>query len=360
DHILGFFRIWSIPLDAVEGIMGKFVPAIPLHIHEFNDRGIRFGHDRYCKPFINDNILNELFGTDADYIKEHFLISNDGHYQLQEKYDTQRKILEYFSGEHNGARHYMKEGLFYLCSNIILLEEGSNGQQFHFRIAMEQTSSFVYLDEHSKQQLKELYINYFFQRQDEFWKKEAMHKLPGLKASTNMLVCGEDLGMVPHCVPDVMKQLGILSLEIQRMPKKTGTEFFHPNDAPYLAVVTPGTHDMSTIRGWWEEDPAKTQRFYNQMLGHYGQAPFYCEPWLNKEIIIQHLYSPAMWTIFQLQDLLGISSKLRRQNPLTERINVPANPKHFWVYRMHLYLEDLLKETEFNTELRSYVEKSGR
>ena len=103
------------------------------------------------------------------------------------------------------------------------------------------------------------YINYFFHRQDEFWRKEAMYKLPKLMRSTNMLVCGEDLGMVPTCVPEVMRQLGILSLEIQRMPKQSNEEFLFPKDAPYLSVITPSTHDMSTIRGWWEENPGKTQ-----------------------------------------------------------------------------------------------------
>ena len=187
-----------------------------------------------------------------------------------------------------------------------------------------------------------------------------MNKLPGLKRNTNMLVCGEDLGMVPHCVPEVMEQLGILSLEIQRMPKKTGTEFFHPKDAPYLSVVSPSTHDMSTIRGWWEEVAAKTKRFYNSLMGHAGDAPPHCEPWINKEIVLQHLYSPAMWSIFQMQDLLGMSASLRRENPAEERINLPSDPEHFWRYRMHITLEDLLKETAFNNELKDSIAASGR
>ena len=362
DHILGFFRIWSIPLSAVEGIMGKFVPAIPVYADELYNRNIGFDYNRYCKPFINDQILNELFGNDASFVKDNFIDDINGNYQLKESFDTQRKIEAHFSVKENDGKHYLTEGLYKICSNVILFEEeGSNQTQFHFRFGMEQTSSFAWLNDYAKQQLKELYVNYFFNRQDQFWKTEAMQKLPGLKSSTNMLVCGEDLGMVPHCVPDVMRQLGILSLEIQRMPKETTTtEFFHPNDAPYMSVVTPGTHDMSTIRGWWEEDPAKTQRFFNQMLGHYGAAPFYCEPWVNKEIIVQHLYSPAMWTVFQLQDLLGISPTLRREHPADERINIPSDPKHFWVYRMHLYLEDLIKETAFNEELKGYIEQSGR
>ena len=175
-----------------------------------------------------------------------------------------------------------------------------------------------------------------------------------------MLICGEDLGLVPGTVPEAMKRLGLLSLEIQRMPKQTDREFFHPNDAPYLSVVTPSTHDMSTIRGWWEEDRKKIQRFFNYELGQWGDAPYFCEPWVNKAIMMQHLYAPSMWCIFQLQDILGISKELRRENPHEERINIPAVPKHYWRYRMHLYLEDLLEADEFNSELKGNIQACGR
>jgi 4-alpha-glucanotransferase len=187
-----------------------------------------------------------------------------------------------------------------------------------------------------------------------------MHKLPKLKGSTNMLVCGEDLGMVPEVVPIVMNQLGILSLEVQRMPKRSNSAFFHPNDAPYLSVITPSTHDMSTIREWWEEDPEKTRHFYNEVLGQWGDPPAFCEAWINRAIVLQHLYAPAMWSIFQLQDILGMSEKIRRENPYEERINNPANPSHYWQYRMHITLEELVKEKEFNTELEGYIKNSGR
>ncbi|MGE5519208.1 MAG: 4-alpha-glucanotransferase, partial [Candidatus Dadabacteria bacterium] len=192
------------------------------------------------------------------------------------------------------------------------------------------------------------------------WEKEAMKKLPALKDATNMLICGEDLGMVPHCVPDVMKRLGILSLEIQRMPKNIHLEFFHPKDAPYLSVITPSTHDMSTIRGWWEEDKNRTQLFFNTVLGEQGEAPESCDPWISRAIVLQHLYSPAMLSIFQLQDILAMSKNLRRENTSEERINNPANPNHYWNYRMHLPLEQLLKEEEFNNEIRDYISNSGR
>jgi 4-alpha-glucanotransferase len=166
--------------------------------------------------------------------------------------------------------------------------------------------------------------------------------------------------MVPSCVPDVMNQLGIINLEVERMHKQLGVEFFHPNDASYLSMVTPSTHDMSTIRGWWQEDREKTQRFYNYMLGQYGEAPADCEGWINKRIVLQHLYSPAMWSIFLLSDLLGIDENIRRENPEEERINVPSDPHHHWKYRMHLNLEDLLMKKEFNEDIRKIIEESGR
>lgn len=363
DHILGFFRIWSIPMNAVEGIMGHFVPAIPVHINEFNSNGIWFDHSRYTQPFITENVLWEVFGYDNELVKSLFLKhEGQGNYTLKPEFRTQRLVEQHFTTLEQDAQHdKIKQGLYNLISNVILFDaENGDGQHFHFRFGMENTSSFRNLGYDTQQKLRDLYVNYFFRRQDDFWMKEALQKLPALKRVTNMLVCGEDLGLVPSCVPEVMRQLGLLSLEIQRMPKDVKSEFFHPNDAPYLSVVTPSTHDMSTIRGWWEEDRGRIQRFYNNQLGQWGDAPQYCEAWINKAIVLQHLYSPAMWSVFQLQDILGISESLRRENPNEERINVPANPKHYWQYRMHLTLEQLLEANDFNEELKGFVTASGR
>ncbi|MBD0332862.1 MAG: 4-alpha-glucanotransferase, partial [Chitinophagaceae bacterium] len=314
-------------------------------------------------PFITDEILSNAFGPNANFVKQTFLNENDsGGYDLLEQFNTQRKAEDFFAAQDNSEEYeQIKTGLFSLISNVLFFEQpNSKRQQFHFRISIESTTSFQYLNEPTKYRLRELYKDYFYHRQDAFWKKEAMQKLPALKNSTDMLICGEDLGMVPHCVPEVMKQLGILSLEIQRMPKDPNKEFFHPKEAPYLSVITPSTHDMSTIRGWWEENRERTQRFYNTILEEPGDAPYFCEAWVNRAIVLQHLYSPAMWSIFLLQDILGMSETLRRENPHDERINQPADPNNYWRYRMHLTLEDLIKEKEFNKELSDYIRNSQR
>ena len=381
DHILGFFRIWSNPAHAVEGILGHFVPAIPVEPCEFSARGIAFDRDRLTQPFITDTVLAEMFGNEADFVRREFLTANGGgNYSLKPQFATQRQVEDYFTKRRNAvlrpgakdggqetrrvgdrrseaADEKLKSGLFDLISNVILLEaEG----KFHFRFFMEQTLSFKHLPPDMQAKLRELYVDYFFRRQDDFWMREAMQKLPALKRVTDMLICGEDLGLVPACVPEVMSDLGLLSLEIQRMPKSPGAEFSRPADAPYLSVVTPSTHDMSTIRGWWTEDRALTQKFFNRELGRLGEAPVEAKPEIVEAVVRQHLASPAMWSIFQLQDLLGLDGDLRRADVDAERINVPAMPDFYWRYRLHLPLEKLARAEQFNSQLARLLRENGR
>jgi 4-alpha-glucanotransferase len=363
DHILGFFRIWSIPGHAVEGIMGWFVRALPVYAGEFASRGIWFDRTRFTQPFITEQVLQDIFGAEREMVGRQFLQADrSGGHSLKPEFATQRQVESHFAGLKDTERNQrLKQGLFDLISNVLLFEvEGSEGQQFHFRFGIEDTSSFTNLDPHTQARLRELYVDYFYRRQDGFWMKEGLSRLPALKRATNMLVCGEDLGMVPACVPVAMKRLGLLSLEVQRMPKEAGREFSRPQDAPYLSVVTPSTHDMSTIRGWWEEDRQITQKFYNRELGLPGDAPRHCEGRINRAIVLQHLASPAMWSIFQLQDLLGMDEDLRRENPGEERINVPSSSKHHWRFRMHLSLEALIGAQAFNDQLMALILQNGR
>ena len=360
DHILGFFRIWQIPVNQVEGIMGHLNPSTPIHINEFAEKGLWMDYNRFCKPYITDSILWDFFGEESTWVKANCLQIEDGWiFRLKAPYQSQLAVEKLF--DEGKITERVKWGIFDLISNVLLFEvDGSHGTQFYPRFGMESLRSYRDLDNYSKERLRELYVDYFYRRQDTAWYKSGMEKLPALKRATNMMICGEDLGMMTPCVTSVMNELGILSLEVQRAPKSNKIEFFHPADAPYLSVVTPSTHDMSTVRGWWEEDRGVTQRFYNSQLGHWGEAPYFCDWWICRDIFLQHLYSPAMWSVFQMQDLLGVSDAIRRSNPHDERINVPSNSKYSWRYRLHLNMEDLLGKDDFNAELKNYITQSGR
>jgi 4-alpha-glucanotransferase len=364
DHILGFFRIWEIPNNDVWGLTGNFHPALPYTQREIEQAGIWWDENRLTKPYLKEHVLYATFGKYTDDVKREYLLPDGWQfYKFKPEYDTQKKIETHFAslGYNFGNKEVLiRDGLYKLHCEVLFLRDLRDPEKFHPRISMHSSATFIDMNEDQRRKLDKLYVEYFYHRHNEFWQEKAYNKLPALISSTNMLVCGEDLGMVPDSVPEVMQSLEILSLEIQRMPKKPNAEFAMPEDAPYLSVCTTSTHDMNPIRAWWEEDLAITQRFYNRALGMHGTAPEKCEQWIAEKIVQQHLESNAMWIILPWQDWMAVESKLCLEHPFAERINVPSNPRNFWCYRMHIPLEKLLKEHKFNDRIKEMVEKAGR
>ena len=287
DHVLGFFRIWEIPVPEKSGLMGQFSPALGLSKEEIDAYGVNF---------------------------------NDG----------------------------------------LFLVDHKRNDRWHPRIAVQYQQAYEELDEGQKYNFNRLYNDYFYRRNNQFWYQEAMKKLPRLTQATRMLCCAEDLGMVPDCVPWVMKELRILSLEIQSMPKDDKVRFGHLSQNPYLSVCTISTHDMPTLRQWWDEDNERTQDYFNTMLYRGGNAPHPLPGWLAKDIVSRHLTSPSMLCLLSLQDWLSIDEKLRLPDQNAERINIPANPRHYWRYRMHLTIEDLMQADSLNEEIKTLIKQSGR
>ncbi|MBO5684665.1 MAG: 4-alpha-glucanotransferase [Akkermansia sp.] len=363
DHILGFFRIWEIPSHSVNGLLGQFSPALPMSPEEIGSFGLPFQKDFMTRPFINAAIVDRFFGEQAAEVKIHFLQhEHDDIYALRPEFDTQRKLETYFreQGRTSEADRCLLDGLYALIENVLFVPDRKNPHLYHPRISVQDSPIFERLSWPEKEAFNRLYNHYFYERHNQFWYDEAMKKLPQLTQATPMLVCGEDLGMVPDCVPWAMDQLQILSLEIQRMPKNPQHDFGHVWEYPYRSVCTISTHDMSTLRGWWEENPEETARFYRHVLGHTGLVPTVASAHLCEQIVRQHLESPALLTILTLQDWLSIDERLRYADVDAERINVPANPRHYWRYRMHLTLEQLMAEGGFNEKVTQMIRLTGR
>lgn len=361
DHILGFFRIWEIPTHSVHGLLGQFVPSLPMSADEIRSFGLNFRPDFMLRPFISEYILNTVFGEQSDYVRETFVrpLHHDL-YEMRPEFDTQRKVEAFFEGKTDSESIWLKEKLYALISDVLFVADRNNPELYHPRIAVQNDYIFKQLAEQEQEAFNHLYNHYYYQRHNEFWYHEAMKKLPVLTQSTPMLVCGEDLGMVPDCVSWVMNELQILSLEIQRMPKAIGREFGCLNEYPFRSVCTIGTHDMPTLRGWWEEDAALTERFYHNELHHWGEVPKHAPGWLCKEIIEQHLQSPSMLCVLAWQDWTSIDESLRNPDVQAERINVPANPHNYWQWRMHITLEELMQADELNDAIRQMIQSSDR
>ncbi len=363
DHILGFFRIWQIPMTAIHGLLGYFNPALPYSPEELKNNYDFWIHPEIqANPYIMEWMLSDFFGEYTEEAKHEFLEEiSAGRYRLKEFVDNQRKVEDHFSRlAPDDKNTRIKNALMGLIDDVLFIEDPYHKGHYHPRISAQFTYQFRALTDYERWCFNRLYNDFFYHRMNDFWYGKAMWKLPPLLDSTGMLTCAEDLGMIPDCVPEVMKRLQILALEIQRMPKDPKVEFGETWHYPYYSVCTTSTHDMDGIRAWWEQDPTATQRFFNYVLKEPGQAPFYAEPWICSKIVDLHLKSPSMLCILPLQDWLSTDSQLRRDNPHDELINIPANSQHYWRYRMHLPIETLLASDSFNAGLAAWIAESDR
>jgi 4-alpha-glucanotransferase len=304
DHVLGFFRIWEIPMPVKSGLLGQFSPALALSRDEIYGYGI--SHET-------------LMNTVCPIIK-----SAD------------------------------------VSTNVLFLRDHKNPEVFHPRISAQKTEAYAALSDQEKHAFDVLYEQYFYHRNNQFWYEEAMQKLPKLVRATRMLCCAEDLGMVPACVQWVMDELGILSLELESMPKEAWVRFGHVERNPRRSVATISSHDTPTLRMWWDEDYERTQEYYNTILCMEGPAPHPLSGNLARHIIQRHLDCPSMVCVIALQDWLAIDEQLRLKEAGAERINIPANPHHYWRYRMHLNIEDLKNDKSFTEGIYEMVVKGKR
>ena len=361
DHVLGFFRIWEIPADAIFGLMGHFSPSLPLAVSEIEYFGLPFRKDFMTRPFINDRVIERLFGIHAQYVKDNFLIPRSyGLYDLKSEFDTQKKIREYFEGRGDENSLWIRDGLYRVISYVLFLEDPRQPEMYHPRIGAFNEPVYEALSGEEKDAFMRLYNNYYYQRHNFFWGSEATRRLSEVFGDTNMLCCAEDLGMLPDCVAPVLDYQRILTLEIQSMPKQSGFEFTHLDGNPYRSVATFATHDMSPLRLWWEESPERTQRYYVTMLQKQGRAPEHLPAHLAEEIIARHLYCPSMLCMLSLQDWLAMDGELRSKNPREERINIPSDPYNRWKYRMHLTIDELIKADRYNNKVRTMIQRSKR
>jgi len=361
DHILGFFRIWEIPEDSIQGLLGWFSPALPFSVEEIRNSGFDFRLERYTNAHIHEQFLPTLFGEYTQEVIHVYLDQTSSrHFALKKTFNTQVKIQTFFSGKNDKKSRIIREGLYAICNEVLFIKDKYLPYHFHPRISASFSYIYKELNHADQYAFDYLYRDYYYRRHDEFWKEKGYNKLLPLISCTDMLVCGEDLGMIPQCVPEVMQKLGILSLEIEQMPKESNREFTDLNQLPYLSVCSTSTHDMPTLRMGWKENPEKTQRYYNEVLKREGCAPKDCDPGICEQIILNHLRTRSMLVIIPLQDWLTLDGKIRRENENHERINIPSNPLHNWNYRMHLYIEDLLNAKKLNGKIIQLIEQTQR
>lgn len=365
DHILGFFRIWEIPGDCVTGLLGYFRPSIPIWRHELEQAGI-WDFERLTEPYIRMHLLDELFAESAHEVAAKYLVeAAPGCYRFRPQYSSEKLISEIKVRDDSPAwlkaeTAAIRKGLIRLRQNVVMLRDPEDPNRFYPRFQLKDSSSFKELELSWRDTLQRLHDDYYFNRQEDLWRRNALKTLPVLMQATDMLVCGEDLGFVPRCVPPVMQELGLVGLRIQRMASGTDCEFNNPADYGYLTVASPSCHDVPPLRAWYEADPDRRERFFYQALKGCGAAPEVCTVEIAELVIQQHLNSPAVWIIIPMQDLFALSDRWNNRPATEEVINDPTNPKHYWRYRCHVDMEDLIEDADLTLKLRDMLAFADR
>ncbi|GAX79494.1 hypothetical protein CEUSTIGMA_g6935.t1 [Chlamydomonas eustigma] len=366
DHVLGFFRIWEIPGDCTTGILGYFRPSLPISRSELEARGI-WDVQRLTQPYIRWHVLRELFGKMTEEVAARYLEeTSPGVFKLRPQYSTERQIMD-IKVRPDSPQWLVEEtektrlGLMKLKQNVVLLPDPADPENNFFpRFSLSSTTSFKELPQTWREALAWMHDDYLFGRQDNLWRDSALKKLPTLMECTDMLVCGEDLGFVPGCLPPIMHELGLLGLRIQRMATEPGKEFDNPANYPYLTVASPSCHDIQPIRAWYEADPQRRERFYYEMLCGEGPVPDRCNPEVVRIVVQQHLSSPSVWAIFPIQDLLALSNAYNQRPAVEEVINDPTVAKHYWRYRMHVAVEELQEDAGWVSLIKGMLVDSSR
>ncbi|MDI9357394.1 MAG: 4-alpha-glucanotransferase [Phycisphaerales bacterium] len=342
DHVLGFFRIWSIPSHAVDASLGYFVPAAPLTKSELQQIPVPL--ERLDKPYITKELLTSVFNDQSKEIKEIFLEEQTtGYYQFKELFDTQKKTQKYLNKQDKKIfTNSINQKILSLHSQVILVHDTDDETKWHFRFNMHDTYSFKRLDQQTQDILRTLYHDYFFNKQKKVWQRHGLETLTALKRNTKLLICAEDLGFITPEITDIIKQLCILSLEIQRMPKNYGQDFVDLSQVSYLSVSTPSTHDSSTLKGWWEDEEFNKEKLYTTYLHLSQPVPQKFTKELSYGLLKQFVLSPSLLSIFPIQDLMHLNDEWQILRNQEERINDPGNPNNYWGYRMPISLKKMI------------------
>ena len=361
DHMAGWFRIWQIPAHAVNANLGHFAPALPMSEEEIGQYGLPFRKQLFTRPFINDGVIDKFFGLHAEYVRKQYLDKLPyGFYALKQEVDTQVKVRNLFGSRNDENSVWIRDGLYRLLANVLFVEDDEHAGMYHPRIMAYREPVYEALSAEEKDAYMRLYNNFFFERHREFWQYMAKKKVGEVFAQTRMLLCAENIGAMPDGYEDVLDRLRILMMVMQSLPHKYDGEFAHIEASPYLSLSTTSTHDMPTLRLWWEENAGRTQRYFATMLQKQGKAPKHLPAHLAEEIVARHLYGPSMLCVLPVQDWLAIDGQYRAKDAADERVNAPYDPYNQWKYRMELSVDDLLQAEPFNRKIRTMVTRSGR
>lgn len=356
DHVLGFFRIWEIPIQHYYGTLGHFNPALPLTKQELKIMGFTDDPDYFTIPRFTEGEMQRHFTDLLPVAKEFFFTyGDDGKWTISDKYVNSQRAIDSVLRDMGFAGN-QRELFLSAYTNVLFIKDPTNPGLYHLNILGKESRAHRHLSQTNAIAYDRIFEYFFYERHNSYWADEAYRRLPKLTCATSMLTCAEDLGMIPGCVPPVLKDLNILTLEIETMPKKPTGRFSKLKENPLYSVDTISTHDMAPLRLWWKQNPDAAAEYWTNILGHNTPAPALLSPKDCEDIVRHHMESTSLLSIISLQDWMGIDGDLRSDNLEQEQINHPEIPRHYWRWRMLPTIEELIDAEKFNQKVKQLVE----
>jgi 4-alpha-glucanotransferase len=371
DHVLGFFRIWCVPRTEESGSLGFFSPCPILRTEALRSAGFDEGRTRWLSsPHVSGEDLRAgrrgmgaagaaarpaagdlpFDSETAARIAERYLerIGSEDLFLFRPAFDTETAIRKL--DEPDAVKGFL---LSWHADRALLAHGDGFFPAWYYR----DTKAYRSLGEGERDRLDNL-LHALRMEAETGWEDRGRTLLSILRDATPMLVCAEDLGDVPDCVPRVLSELGILSLRIERWSrryKESGSPFIDPRDYPRLSVSTPSVHDTSTLRAWWEENALERKEYW-KLLGIPGACPSRLTPEVHEAIVRRNLGSNSLLCVLQLSEILDLDGELRSRDPAADRINVPGTiAETNWTWRMPLSVESLADRKEPAARLASWL-----
>ena len=174
-------------------------------------------------------------------------------------------------------------------------------------------------------------------------------------------VIGEDLGTVPEGFRERMQEANVLSYRVLMFERAQDGAFLPPHVYPPLAAASVATHDIATLRGWWEGrdidwrerldmypddvsrsgDRSGRERDRERLMQALRLEGFSTDPAHLSESAHRYLArSSSRFMLVQVEDAVEVVEQANLPGTVHEHPN--------WRRRMPLSVDEILRDERFH------------
>ncbi|MBP5465160.1 MAG: 4-alpha-glucanotransferase, partial [Treponema sp.] len=259
DHILGFFRIWSVRRGETTAYLGHTVPYTTISRDALEQAGFDEGRVNWLsKPHIPTGLIEDITWNHEEAVailsKLCNRVGEEELWNFKKEILTDGQIYSQPLADDEGKDRRLKEVLARKWRDRALIE--IEDDSFIPVYSYPASTAWKSLNAEEQEKLRELFTENA-KAEDKLREKQALETLTPICRSTDMMPCAEDLGASLACMPGVLDKVGIMSLKVVRWNREWGTDgqpYVPFGQYPEMSVCTTSVHDSPTLRQWWNNE----------------------------------------------------------------------------------------------------------